>query len=183
MVLIKQRGSVSMSSNWKAHNQAIKFAPCGRRTLVPCAVYGGRYASSEKRNLSMRNCRVALVSAILLIGCAANPATSYLSSQQLVKVLVGNTEFGHYQHKGYDVSFSQYYSPDGKITGDTSYGPTTGIYEIREDGCFYTDFFDESGVADGCNYYTEIGENQFRVDGPYDSVTEVSIKIGDLVSQ
>jgi hypothetical protein len=25
-----------------AHNQAIKFAPFGRRTLVPCAVYGER---------------------------------------------------------------------------------------------------------------------------------------------
>lgn len=26
------------------HNQAIKFAPFGRRTLVPRAVDGGRYA-------------------------------------------------------------------------------------------------------------------------------------------
>ena len=25
-------------------NQAIKFAPCGRRTIVPRAVYGGCYA-------------------------------------------------------------------------------------------------------------------------------------------
>ncbi len=27
-------------------NQAIKFAPFGRRTLVPRAVYGGRYVLS-----------------------------------------------------------------------------------------------------------------------------------------
>lgn len=28
-----------------AHNKAIKFAPFGRRTFVPHAVYGGRYES------------------------------------------------------------------------------------------------------------------------------------------
>ena len=27
----------------KAHNQPIKCAPCGRRTLVPRAAYWGRY--------------------------------------------------------------------------------------------------------------------------------------------
>jgi len=31
-----------------AHNKAIKFAPYGRRTLVPRAVYGWRYAASPR---------------------------------------------------------------------------------------------------------------------------------------
>lgn len=124
------------------------------------------------------------VSAILLIGCANNnPSINHLTSEQLTGVLVGKTEFGHYQHEGYDVTFFQYYSPGGKITGKSSYGPTTGRFEIREGGCFYTDFFDDSGVADGCNYYTPIGEHAYRVHGPYDSVTEVRVGPGDLVSE
>ncbi len=35
------KGSPSVFESIKA-NKAIKFAPCGRRTLVPRAVYGGR---------------------------------------------------------------------------------------------------------------------------------------------
>lgn len=130
-----------------------------------------------------RNSTTMLLAAFFLAGCATTPTSKPLSSAQLQRVLVSNTEFGHYEHKGYNVTFSQFYSTEGKIVGNTSYGPTTGIYEFRADGCFYTDFFDDSGVADGCNYYTEIGENEYRVDGPYDSVTNVVIKPGDRVSE
>lgn len=36
------------------HKQAIKFAPYGRRRLLPRAVYGERYSFTESRGLNGR---------------------------------------------------------------------------------------------------------------------------------
>ena len=123
------------------------------------------------------------LSGLFIAGCQSIPDKKYLTSAELKSVLVGNTELGHYKHKGYDVEFSQYYSPSGEIIGSSNFGPTKGVYEIRDNGCFHTDFFDDSGVADGCNYYTPLELGGYHVAGPFDSSTEVTVEKGNNVQQ
>lgn len=56
----------------KTHNQAIKFAPCGRRTLVPRAAYCGRFVSMSN---TMK--RKLIFSILLLFMAASVKATTY----------------------------------------------------------------------------------------------------------
>ncbi|GGD78585.1 hypothetical protein GCM10011357_36970 [Lacimicrobium alkaliphilum] len=46
---VKTLGSRNLSLRSRAHNQAIKFAPFGRRTSFHPAVYGGRYVRTIYR--------------------------------------------------------------------------------------------------------------------------------------
>lgn len=116
--------------------------------------------------------------------------SSGLNRSELASALIGHTEYGRYQHLGYDIEFAQYYSPDGSLTGASNQPPYRyrGIYQLRDKGCFFTDMATQDNAADGCNYYQRITAgtsakgNRYRVHGPYQAVTDVTVVWGNQVA-
>jgi len=70
----------------KKHNQAIKFAPCGRRTLVPRAVYGGRF-KQDKLIMEVRRVEQEEIGKVLaLIDQYDRPTTQHPGPKRIKEI-------------------------------------------------------------------------------------------------
>lgn len=95
------------------------------------------------------------------------PLGEILLSDQLHEIFVGNSVHGGYTDNGEIVEIWEYFHENGMIYGrDSTYGDFRAKYELRDGGCFYSDY-DESNKYDGCYYYVHESGNKYAYHRPW----------------
>jgi len=95
------------------------------------------------------------------------PLGEIMSSEQLSKVFIGNTVRGSYPDQGEIVDHWEYFDKDGTIYGrDGKFGDFNAAWEIRDGGCFYSNY-EESDKYDGCYYYVHESGNNYGFHRPW----------------
>lgn len=100
-----------------------------------------------------------------------------LTSEEVRKLLVGNTEHGKYEYMDELVDYWEFNREDGKIKGRNG-GKYSGKYKIKEDGCFYVTYYSDD-ESSGCYYYEHITGNKYHVTGPNGWSSDVTVSEGD----
>ena len=95
------------------------------------------------------------------------PLGEILSSEQLYKVFIGNSVHGSYPDNGDVNEVWEYFDEDGTIFGrDSKYGEYKAIWEIRDGGCFYSNY-EKGDKYDGCYYYVHDSGNTYGYHRPW----------------
>jgi hypothetical protein len=95
------------------------------------------------------------------------PLGEILLSDQLHEKFVGNSVHGGYSENGEAIEIWEYFHENGTIYGrDSKYGDFRAQYEIREGGCFYSDY-EKSDKYDGCYYYVNESGKWYRYHRPW----------------
>jgi hypothetical protein len=104
--------------------------------------------------------------ALCMFPAGQSMAGERLNGEEVRKLLVGNTVTGTYADQGSQIRFYEYSAPDGTLVfSDEHYGKSSGTWEIRDDGCNYTNYAD-SDDYDGCYYYEDHGDGTLTVHRP-----------------
>jgi uncharacterized protein (DUF885 family) len=81
-----------------------------------------------------------------------------LSGEKLRARLIGNTLTGYWEPEGEPVEWWEYEHPDGRAIWIDEFGERVeGRWEIRDDGCSFTDY-GEGEAGSGCYYYLDNGD-------------------------
>ena len=86
-----------------------------------------------------------------------------------------------YTNKNKQIETWEYFHEDGSLyILDGKYGKNTGIWEIRDDGCFFSDY-DSSDKYDGCYYYEHDSGNTYLFHRPWsDEIGSEELLQGNL---
>ena len=95
------------------------------------------------------------------------PLGEILSSERLVKLFVGNSVHAPHPDDDGVNEYWEYFDEDGTLfIRDGKYGDYRGVWEIRDGGCFYSNY-DESDKYDGCYYYVHDSGNTYGYHRPW----------------
>jgi hypothetical protein len=95
------------------------------------------------------------------------PLGEIMSSEQLIKVFIGNTVHGSFHDQGEIIEHWEYFDEDGTIFArDGKSGEYKAIWEIRDSGCFYSNY-EGSDKYDGCYYYVHESGNTYGYHRPW----------------
>ena len=94
-------------------------------------------------------------------------AGEIIGSAELRRLFIGNTVHPTYIYKNKKIDVWEYFHKDGTLyILDGKYGKNIGKWEIRDDGCFYSNY-DSSDKYDGCYYYEHDSGNIYRFHRPW----------------